>query len=78
MSLFLEKNSYFKDFELSFKDRLINMSWSYFGLISMVVLIGIMLLYSIGGGNFSPWAEKQIFRFFCGFGVRNAGISVVV
>ena len=66
MSLFLEKNCYFKDFELSTKDRLINMSWSYFILISLVVFVGIVLLYSIGGGGISSWAGKQLIRFLLG------------
>ncbi len=69
MSLFLEKNSYFKDFELSFKDRLVNMSWSFFILICLVVFVGVMLLYSVAGGNFEPWAQRQVFRFLLGCGV---------
>jgi len=69
LSLFLDKNCYFKDFELSFKDRLINMSWSFFGLITLVVIIGILLLYSVAGGNLEPWAERQIMRFLMGCAV---------
>lgn len=66
MSLFLDKNCYFKDFELSLKDRLLNMSWSFFLLIALVVMVGIMLLYSVAGGNLEPWAERQVFRFLLG------------
>ena len=65
MSLFLAKNCYFKDFELSFKDRLINMSWSFFILISAVVFIGLTLLYSITGG-FTSWTERQTIHFAMG------------
>ena len=66
MSLFLDRNCYFKDFELSFKDRLFNMSWSFFGFIILVAMIGVLLLYSIAGGSFEPWAERQIIRFLMG------------
>ena len=66
MSLFLDRNCYFKDYELSFKDRLLNLSWSYFVLIGLVVCIGILLLYSVAGGNMEPWAIKQVYRFGLG------------
>ena len=69
MSLFLEKNCYFKDFELSLKERLVNMSWSFFVLIAMVAFISIILLYSIGGGGISSFAGKQLIRFLLGCGV---------
>ena len=54
---------------MSFKDRLLNMSWSFLGLICLVVFIGILLLYSVAGGTFEPWAERQIMRFLMGVGV---------
>ena len=63
MSLFRERNYYFKDFELSFKDRLLNMSWSFFVLITLVACIGFMLLYSVANGNLEPWAMRQVYRF---------------
>ena len=66
MSLFLDRNCYFKDYELSFKDRLLNLSWSYFVLITIVVGIGILLLYSVAGGSMEPWAIKQTYRFGLG------------
>ncbi len=66
MSLFLEKNNYFKDFELSLKDKLVNMSWSFFALICIVVATSIVLLYSVSGGDFSPWAKQQLIRFGLG------------
>lgn len=66
MSLFLDRNCYFKDFEMSIKDKLLTMSWSFFFLICCVVGIGIMLLYSVAGGSMEPWAAKQFFRFMMG------------
>lgn len=65
MSLFLDQNHYVKDYELSFKDKLLNMSWSYFILITAVVLIGLSLLYSITGG-FTSWTERQTLHFGIG------------
>jgi len=63
MKLFLERNCYFKDFELSFKDKLLNMSWSFFVLISLVACVGFMLLYSVANGHWEPWATRQAYRF---------------
>lgn len=69
MSLFRDKNCYFKDFDLSLKDKLVNMNWLFFTLITMVVGIGILLLYSVAGGNVEPWAIKQFSRFLMGCSV---------
>ena len=65
MSLFLNKNHYMKDYELSFKDKILNMSWSFFLFISLVVCIGLMLLYSITGG-FDSLTERQLLHFGIG------------
>ncbi len=69
MRLFLDRNCYFKDFEMSLQDKLLNMSWSFFFLICCVVGIGLILLYSAAGGSMEPWAERQFFRFILGCGV---------
>lgn len=69
MSLFLDRNCYFKDFELSFKDRVLNLSWTFFVLIAMLVGIGILLLYSAAGGQMEPWAWNQFYRFLLGCAV---------
>ena len=69
MSLFLEGNSYFKDFDISLKERFLRMNWTFYLLITLVVGIGIVLLYSASGGRMEPWAVRQCYRFLlaCAF-----------
>ena len=66
MSLFLNRNHYVRDYELSFKDKLLNMSWSFFVLLMMASGIGLVLLYSITGG-FTSWTERQAMHFVVGY-----------
>ena len=66
MSLFLEGNSYFKDFDIPLKERFFRMNWSFFLLICLIVSIGIVLLYSASGGSINPWAIRQFYRFLLG------------
>lgn len=66
MSLFLERNSYYKDFEIPFRQRLANFSWSYFLLIFLTACIGFVVLYSAAGGDASRWMMPQIYRFLLG------------
>ena len=40
--------------------------WVLFFLITVVVCLGILMLYSAGGGSWSPWAMKQGIRFGVG------------
>lgn len=35
-------------------------------LISLIAFVGFAVLYSAGGGNLHPWAEKQMLRFLIG------------
>jgi rod shape determining protein RodA len=51
---------------LSMADKLLEVNW---GLILLIVLIGtagIAMLYSVAGGQFHPWALKQIGHFTVG------------
>lgn len=59
--------------ERGIAQKLQNLSWGLIVLIFAIAGIGIAALYSAAGGSFSPWASKQIIRFFIGF----AGMVII-
>lgn len=52
--------------ELSIFHRLKELNWIFIILVSMMAGVGVVALYSAGGGNLDPWASRQITRFFMG------------
>jgi len=50
-----------------FIDKFLSINWILLFLISSVACVGFAALYSAGGGDFHPWASKQIVRFVMGF-----------
>ncbi len=50
----------------SFLQKVQHLSWGLILLITLVACIGFASLYSAAGGDFSPWASRQIMRFFVG------------
>lgn len=46
--------------------KLLHMHWPMILVISAIASIGFLMLYSVAGGSFSPWAETQIERFLMG------------
>lgn len=48
--------------------RIGRINWLFIGLISLLASIGFACLYSAAGGDFSPWANRQIMRFGIGLG----------
>lgn len=42
------------------------MNWSLFLLICVLASVGFVALYSAAGGNFDPWASRQMTRFVVG------------
>ena len=69
MSFFKDRNCYLKNYNLSLMDKIRLFSWPYLILISSVVMVGLMLLYSAGNGNWNPWASKQFIRYLMSLGV---------
>ncbi|MBP5161240.1 MAG: rod shape-determining protein RodA [Alphaproteobacteria bacterium] len=67
MSLFLENKYYYKDTDLTLKERLVNLSWSYIAMILTVVCIGLAVLYSISNGSVQPLVVRQLYRVGFGF-----------
>lgn len=67
MSFFKDRNCYLKDYNLSLYDKVLGFNYFYLLSICLVVFMGIGVLYSVGGGQFSPWASKQFIRFVFSF-----------
>ena len=49
--------------------KVLYLNWALILLISAVAGVGFMMLYSVAGGSFRPWADPQIKRFALGMGV---------
>ncbi len=52
--------------EQSFLRKVRQLNWGLMVLITLVACVGFTALYSAAGGNFSPWASKQLVRFCVG------------
>jgi rod shape determining protein RodA len=46
--------------------KLIFLNWPLILLLSSVACVGFLMLYSVAGGSFTPWAEPQMKRFAVG------------
>jgi len=62
MSILLNQNE-----ELSLKERFMNLNFTFIAIITLMAFIGCITLYSVAGGNLSPWALNQAIRFGMGF-----------
>jgi len=51
---------------LSLSDKLLDVNWALILIIAIIATMGFAMLYSVAGGHFSPWADKQIIRFIIG------------
>ena len=49
--------------------KILFMNWPLVLLLASVAGIGFLMLYSVAGGSFSPWAQPQMERFALGFAV---------
>jgi rod shape determining protein RodA len=54
---------------LSVTDKLYEINWGLVLLITIIACVGFAMLYSVAGGNLSPWATPQILRFLVGFAI---------
>ena len=48
---------------LSFKDKVLRLSFWYILLIVLLAGIGTVTLYSAANGNWEPWAVRHLSRF---------------
>ncbi|WP_417678368.1 rod shape-determining protein RodA [Pseudodonghicola sp.] len=49
--------------------KILYLNWPLTLLLISVAGVGVLMLYSVAGGSFSPWAEPQIKRFAMGLSV---------
>jgi len=49
--------------------KVLYMNWALVLLLCAVAGVGFIMLYSVAGGSFSPWAEPQMKRFALGMAV---------
>jgi rod shape determining protein RodA len=61
---------------LSIVDKLAEINWGFVLLITVIACIGFAMLYSVAGGQVSPWASKQIVRFVIGLVILIAAALV--
>jgi len=54
---------------LSFADKLLEINWGMVLLIALIGAAGIAMLYSVAGGQFHPWALRQMGHFVLGLTV---------
>ncbi|SDI28652.1 rod shape-determining protein RodA [Lutimaribacter saemankumensis] len=47
--------------------KLLYLNWPVALLLIAVASVGFLMLYSVAGGSFNPWAEPQMKRFAAGF-----------
>ncbi len=69
MSFFKDRNCYLKNYNLSLSERIKGFNYGYLALVCLVVFVGLLVLYSIGGGAWDPWASRQFMRFGFSFAV---------
>jgi len=55
--------------EMSLREKLWHISWSFVLLITVVCSVGFLTLYSAANGSFDPWASRQMMRFLVGMAV---------
>ncbi len=48
-------------------DKIYHINWGLVLVLVSIACIGFAALYSASGGNFEPWASRQIMRFVVGF-----------
>ena len=59
----------FHERALSLTERFLRINWIYLLIISLIAGVGFVGLYSVAGGNFEPWAIKQMLRFVVGVAI---------
>ena len=55
--------------EMTLREKLWHVSWSFVFLVTLVCAFGFLTLYSAANGSFNPWASRQMMRFIIGLTV---------
>ena len=53
--------------------KILHLNWPLTILLAAVSGVGFLMLYSVAGGSFTPWAEPQMKRFALGIALMIAG-----
>ncbi len=61
---------------LTFREKLCHLNFTYFVLISLLAVAGVMMLYSAANGKWDGWAVNHALRFALGFAVMFAASMV--
>ena len=61
---------------LPFREKLRHLNFTYFILISLLAVAGVMMLYSAANGRWDGWAVNHALRFALGFAVMFAASMV--
>lgn len=61
---------------MSLRDKWRRLPWSLFAMIAALGGVGVLSLYSAGGGSWSPWAFQHLARFTVFFAVA-IGLSLI-
>ena len=61
---------------LTFREKLRHLNFTYFVLISLLAVAGVMMLYSAAKGRWDGWAVNHALRFALGFAVMFAASMV--
>ena len=71
MPFFKDRNCYMKDYNLGIMEKIRGFNYVYLLLVSLIVFIGIGVLYSVGSSTKAPWqwASRQSFRFILSLGI---------
>lgn len=65
-------SSAYLSMQAGWREKLFNLNWLLIALVAGLCCIGIMALYSVAEGQFSPWAKQQSYRILFGFVVMLA------
>lgn len=63
MSFFKDRNCYMKNYNLTLKEKWAGFNGQLLFFVCLVIGISLGVLYSVGGGSWSPWASRQAMRF---------------
>jgi len=55
--------------EMTLREKLWHVSWSFVLLVTLVCSFGFLTLYSAANGAIDPWASRQMMRFLVGMAV---------
>ncbi len=64
----MPRNALSRD-SMTLMEKTMAISWPFLFLVTVAASVGFMSLYSAAGGNWDPWAGKQLARFCLGLSV---------